>query len=41
MTDRRARRPKITESADVFVDASGLIYVTDNNGGLAIIQFDG
>jgi len=26
------------QSADVFVDAAGLLYVTDNNGGLSVIE---
>ncbi len=40
MIDRR-RRPPIIQSADVFVDARGLLYVTDYNAGLSIIEFDG
>jgi hypothetical protein len=28
-------------SADVFVDAEGLTYVTDYNGGLNILQYEG
>ncbi len=41
MTDRRANRPQVVQSADVFVDAAGLLYVTDNNGGLSIIEYGG
>jgi hypothetical protein len=40
MIDRRPR-PKVIQSADVFVDAGGLIYVTDYNAGLSIIEFEG
>ena len=41
MIDRRAGRPKVIQSADVFVDAAGLIYATDYNAGLSIIEFEG
>ncbi len=41
MTDRRPGRPKVIQSADVFVDANGLIYATDYNAGLEIIEYDG
>jgi len=34
-------RPKVIQSADVFVDAAGLIYATDYNAGLSIIEFAG
>ncbi|EHS52654.1 hypothetical protein PDO_1414 [Rhizobium sp. PDO1-076] len=41
MTDRRAGRPKVIQSADVFVDIKGLIYATDYNAGLEIIEYGG
>lgn len=41
MVDRRPGRPRVIQSADVFVDARGLIYVTDYNAGLSIIEFEG
>ena len=41
MTDRRANRPRVVQTADVFVDASGLIFATDNNGGLSVIEYNG
>jgi len=41
MIDRRPGRPPVIQSADLFVDASGLIYATDYNAGLSIIEFDG
>jgi hypothetical protein len=41
MTDRRPGRPKVIQSADVFVDANGLIYATDHNAGLEIIEYSG
>jgi hypothetical protein len=40
MIDHRPR-PRVIQSADVFVDAQGLIYVTDNNAGLSIIEYAG
>jgi len=33
--------PRVAHSADVFVDAQGLIYVTDFNAGLHILEFKG
>jgi hypothetical protein len=41
MIDRRPSRPKAIQSADVFVDAAGLIYATDYNAGLSIFEFAG
>lgn len=41
MIDRRAGRPQVIQSADVFVDANGLIYATDYNAGLEIIEYQG
>lgn len=41
MTDRRSGRPRVIQSADVFVDAAGLLYATDYNAGLAIIEYCG
>ncbi len=41
MTDRRPNRPKVVQTADLFVERGGLIYATDNNGGLSIIEFAG
>lgn len=41
MTDRRPGRPKVIQSADVFVDKRGLIYATDYNAGLEIIEYGG
>jgi hypothetical protein len=31
----------VTQSTDVFVAADGTAYVTDTNGGLSILAFDG
>jgi hypothetical protein len=41
LMDKRPNRPRVIQSADVFVDASGLIYATDYNGGLSIVEFEG
>ncbi|WP_207005233.1 LVIVD repeat-containing protein [Trinickia mobilis] len=41
LMDHRPNRSKVVQSCDVFVDASGLIYSTDYNGGLYILEFDG
>jgi hypothetical protein len=40
MAGRRAR-PRVIQSADLFVDANGIIFATDYNAGLSIIEFDG
>src|SRR5580704_11684687 len=41
MFDPRPNRPKVIQSADCFVDAQGVIYLTDNNAGLYVLQFEG
>jgi len=41
MIDRRPGRPVVVQSADVFVDSEGLVYVTDYNAGLSIAAFGG
>jgi hypothetical protein len=41
MMDHRPNRARVIQSADVFVDAAGLIYSTDYNGGLFILEFAG
>ncbi len=41
MIDRRPGRPPVIQSADVFVDAAGLIFATDYNAGLSIIEYGG
>ena len=41
MMDHRPNRAQVIQSADVFVDAAGLLYCTDYNAGLYIIEFDG
>ena len=41
LVDTRPGRPKVIQSADVFVDANGLIYSTDYNAGLYIMEYAG
>ena len=41
MFDPRPNRPKVIQSCDCFVDAQGVMYVTDSNAGLNILQFEG
>jgi hypothetical protein len=41
MMDHRPNRARVIQSADVFVDAAGLIYATDYNAGLFILEYDG
>jgi hypothetical protein len=40
LVDHRPNRPKVVQSCDVFVDAQGLVYSNDYNGGLYILEFD-
>lgn len=41
LMDKRPGRPKVIQSCDVFVDAQGIIYSTDYNAGLSIIEYLG
>ena len=41
MMDTRPSRPQVIQSCDVFVDAQGVIYSTDYNGGLSVIEYLG
>ena len=41
MFDTRPNRPRVIQSCDVFVDREGLMYVTDYNAGLSILQYKG
>src|SRR6201997_4385193 len=41
MYDPRPNRPKVIQSAACFVDAQGMMYVTDTNAGLYVLQFEG
>jgi hypothetical protein len=41
MIDPRPGRPRVIQSADCYVDPDGLMYLTDSNAGLNILQFEG
>ncbi|GAC1355913.1 MAG: LVIVD repeat-containing protein [Ktedonobacteraceae bacterium] len=41
MFDTRPNRAQVIQSCDVFVDREGLMYVTDYNAGLYILQYKG
>lgn len=41
LMDTRPGRQKVIQSADVFVDAAGVVYSTDYNGGLCVMEFNG
>jgi AcrR family transcriptional regulator len=41
MMDPRPNRPKVIQSCDCYVDRNGLMYLTDPNAGLYILQFEG
>lgn len=41
MMDPRPNRPQVIQSADCYVDPNGVMYVTDTNAGLHILQFNG
>jgi hypothetical protein len=41
MYDTRPNRPRVIQTCDVFVDRQGLLYVTDYNAGLYILEFTG
>jgi len=41
MFDTRPGRPRVVQSCDVFVDQSGIMYVTDYNAGLYVLEYKG
>lgn len=41
MADPRPDMPRVIQSLDVYVDKEGLIYVTDPNAGLDILEYKG
>lgn len=41
MVDTRPERPRVIQSFDVFVDENLVVYVTDYNAGLYILQWEG
>ena len=40
LMDFRPNRPRVIDTTDVFVDEQGLIYCTDSNAGLYIMEMD-
>lgn len=40
MMDFRPNRPQVVDTTDIFVDRNGLIYITDMNAGLYILEMD-
>jgi hypothetical protein len=41
MIDPRPGRPRVIQSADCYVDRNGLMYLTDTNAGLYILEYEG
>ena len=41
MYDTRPGRPRVIQSCDVFVAQDGVMYLTDYNAGLYVLQYDG
>jgi hypothetical protein len=41
MLSEQQSRPRVIQSCDVHVDRRGLVYVTDTNAGLYILEFEG
>lgn len=41
LVDPRPNRPKVVQSTDVYVDPNGLMFLSDKNVGLNILQFEG
>jgi hypothetical protein len=39
--DKRPGKKPIIQSCDIFVDKAGLIYITDYNAGLYIMEYGG
>ncbi len=40
MVDTRPNQDQVIQNADVSVDRNGIIYATDNNGGLYVMELD-
>jgi hypothetical protein len=38
--DTRPGRPRVIQSCDVFVDRDAVMYVTDYNAGLSVLQYE-
>lgn len=40
LMDYRPKRPRVVDTTDVFVDRQGLVYCTDSNAGLYILEWE-
>jgi hypothetical protein len=41
IVDQRSNPARVIQSCDVFVDPNGMMYLTDTNAGLYILQYEG
>ncbi len=41
IVDQRPNPAKVIQSCDVFVDSNGVMYLTDTNAGLYVLQYEG
>jgi hypothetical protein len=41
LVDFRPGAQRVIQSCDVYADANGVLYVTDTNAGLYILQYEG
>lgn len=41
IVEQRSGPARVIQSCDVFVDTEGLMYLTDTNAGLYILQYEG
>lgn len=41
LADHRPNRARVIQTTDVFVDKAGIVYSTDYNGGLYILEYNG
>ena len=41
LVDHRPNRARVVQSTDVYVDRNGIVYCTDYNAGLYIMEFTG
>jgi hypothetical protein len=41
MIDPRPNKAQVPTTMDCYVDPAGLMYLTDQNGGLYILQYEG
>ncbi len=41
LADNRPGAVPVTQSCDVLATTDGLLYVTDTNAGLSVLEFDG